>query len=94
MTDTPEPTPLEALERVVRDVLGPLIRADGGELYVVTLDSERVCLHLGGRFAGCPGNTLTTRRVIEPLIRSVAPTADVVVTAGTLLPNGALKVES
>ena len=70
-----------------------MIRADGGELYVVSLETERVCLHLAGRFAGCPGNTLTTRRVIEPLIRAVAPTADVVVTAGTLLPQDALKIE-
>jgi Fe-S cluster biogenesis protein NfuA len=86
-------TPEQAMQRVVRDVLGPLVRADGGELYLVSLEPDRIKLHLGGRFAGCPGNTLTTRRVIEPLIRAVAPAADVVVSAGTLLPAGAQKVD-
>jgi Fe-S cluster biogenesis protein NfuA len=75
--------------RVIHDVVAPLVRADGGQIYVVHADEEQVSLHLGGRFAGCPGNTLTTRRIIEPVIFTVAPHARVTVTSGAILPAGA-----
>jgi Fe-S cluster biogenesis protein NfuA len=75
--------------RVIRDVVGPLLRADGGIVYMVQASDEEVRLHLGGRFAGCAGNTLTTRRVIEPAIFAVAPNAKVTVTSGPILPHGA-----
>lgn len=75
--------------KVVREVLAPLIRADGGTLHVVFLGDEGVSLHLSGRFSGCPGNTLTTRRVIEPAIQAVAPTARITVTSGALIPKDA-----
>ena len=75
--------------RVIRDVVGPLLRADGGIVYLVEANDAEVRLHLGGRFAGCAGNTLTTRRVIEPAIFAVAPNAKVTVTSGAILPAGA-----
>ena len=82
-------SPKEAIERVVRDVLGPLIRADGGELYLVSASDNAVRLHLAGKFAGCPGNTLVARRMIQPAIHSVAPDTIVTVTNGALLPRHA-----
>jgi Fe-S cluster biogenesis protein NfuA len=81
--------PREEILRIVREVLGPLLRADGGEVYVVRVEDDRLALHLGGRFAGCPGNTLAKRRVIEPAIHAVAPGAEVTITAGALVPDGA-----
>ncbi len=75
--------------RVVREVVAPLVRADGGRLYVVQAEDDAVALHLAGRYAGCPGNTLATRRVIEPAIFAVAPKARVTITSGALLPEGA-----
>ncbi len=75
--------------RVVREVLGPLLRADGGEVWVVSATDDALVLHLGGRFAGCPGNTLAKRRVIEPAVHAVAPDAEVTITAGALVPEGA-----
>jgi Fe-S cluster biogenesis protein NfuA len=83
----------EEILRVVREVVAPLVRADGGKLYVVQADEEAVSLHLGGRFSGCPGNTLATRRVIEPAIFAVAPRARVTVTSGALVPKDAELVE-
>ena len=83
------PSPRDEIERVVREVLAPLIRADGGELFVVRVAEDAVVLHLGGRFSGCPGNTLAKRRVIEPAILAIAPRAQVTVTAGALVPKGA-----
>ena len=79
--------------RVVREVLAPLIRSDGGELYLVSADDQRVSLHLAGRYAGCPGNTLTRRQIIEPAIKAVVPNAQVSVSSGALVPSGAEKLE-
>ena len=86
------PSTRDEIERVVFSVLAPLVKADGGELYVVGLKDDAVELHLAGRFAGCPGNTLAKRRVIEPAILAVAPGAQIVVTAGSLLPKNAERV--
>jgi len=81
--------PREALLRVVREVVAPLVRADGGQVYLVDATDERISLHLGGRYAGCPGNTLARRRVIEPVLRAAAPSADISVTSGAIVPPGA-----
>jgi Fe-S cluster biogenesis protein NfuA len=77
---------------VIKEVLAPMVAADGGRLYVVQADEKQVSLHLAGRFAGCPGNHVATRRVIEPLIAAVAPQAEVTVTWGRLVPTGATPV--
>ncbi len=78
--------------QVVREVLAPLVRADGGELYVVRAEDDAVSLHLGGRFAGCPGNALARRQIIEPAIRAVAPHAVVTVSSGAIVPKGAQRL--
>ena len=79
---------------VIREVLAPMVVADGGQLYVVQADAQRVALHLAGRFAGCPGNQVATRRVIQPLISVVAPDAELTVTWGRLVPTGATRVDA
>ena len=85
-----DPAVIETLERV----LGPLVRADGGALYVVEATPQKVILHLTGRFSGCPGNALVTRRLISPLVQKAAPGAQVTVTSGQLLPEGAHKIDA
>jgi Fe-S cluster biogenesis protein NfuA len=82
-------TSREALLRVVRDVIAPLVRADQGSLYLVSASDDAISLHLAGRYAGCPGNTLARRRVIEPLLQAVVPGAQVIVMSGALVPPGA-----
>lgn len=86
--------PKDEIARVVREVLAPLVQADGGELYLVSVDDSGVSLHLAGRFSGCPGNTLARRRILEPLIASAVPGAFVTMTTGPLVPKGAQKVIS
>jgi len=83
------PSPRERILGIIADIINPMIQADGGEVYVVSAGDEAVELHLAGRFAGCPGNSLATRQVIEPAIRAVAPEAKVTVTWGLLVPEGA-----
>jgi Fe-S cluster biogenesis protein NfuA len=75
--------------RVLMEVLAPLVEADGGLLYLVSASEEYVELHVGGRYSGCPGNTLVRRRVIEPALQRVAPALRVGLSAGPLVPKGA-----
>ncbi len=77
-----------ALLRLCRDVLAPLITADGGVMYLVK-SGEEVHVHLTGTCAGCPGAALTRDGIIAPAVRTVMPKARVVVTTGPLVPEGA-----
>ena len=85
-------SPKDEIVRVVREILGPLIEADGGALFLVAVDDASVALHLAGRFSGCPGNTLARRRVLEPVIASAAPGALLTLTSGPLVPKGAERI--
>lgn len=82
-------SPIDKLLGLCRDVLAPLVRADGGELYLVALEPEQITLHLAGTCAGCPGAVMTTKAVIEPAVQAVAPSTRVIVTAGIHIPEGA-----
>jgi Fe-S cluster biogenesis protein NfuA len=81
--------PRDEILAIVREVVGPLVKADAGQLYVVSLGERSLCLHLTGRFSGCPGNTLAKRRVIEPLLLARFPELKVEISSGPLLPEGA-----
>jgi Fe-S cluster biogenesis protein NfuA len=80
---------IEELLRVCRDVLAPLVAADGGVMYLVKAVGDDVHLHLTGTCAGCPGASLTRDGVIAPVVRTVRPKARVVVTTGFRVPEGA-----
>jgi len=83
------PASIDQLLKVCREVIAPLIRADGGELYVVAVEPDQLTLHLAGTCSGCPGAVLTTRGIIEPAVHAIAPSARVVVTSGMKVPDGA-----
>ncbi|HEX3775534.1 MAG TPA: NifU family protein [Polyangiaceae bacterium] len=82
----------DEIVRVLREVLAPLVRADGGDLYLVSVEDTGVSLHVTGRFSGCPGNTLTRRRIFEPPLNRVAPGITVTLTSGPLIPSGASRL--
>lgn len=83
------PATIDQLLSLCRDVLAPLVRADGGELHIVAVEPEMLTLHLSGTCSGCPGVTLTTRGVLEPAVHALAPNVKVVVTSGVNIPDGA-----
>lgn len=83
---------IDQLLKVCREVIAPLVRADGGELFIVAVEPDHVTLHLAGTCSGCPGAVLTARGIIEPAVHAVAPTARVVVTNGAKVPEGASQV--
>lgn len=84
---------IDQLLKVCREVVAPLVHADGGKVYVVAVEPDQLTLHLAGMCSGCPGVTLTARSVIEPAIHAVAPSARVVVTSGVVVPEGASLVQ-
>jgi len=87
-----EPTKEQVL-KALAELAVPLVKADGGELYVVSVTNEDVHVHLTGTCAGCPGATMTRERLLQPTIQGVAPKLTVKVTTGWRVPEGARKVE-
>jgi Fe-S cluster biogenesis protein NfuA len=81
--------PRDQILEIVREIVGPLVRADGGQIYLIALGERSLALHLSGRFSGCPGNTLARRRVLEPLLNARFPDLKIEITSGPLLPAGA-----
>jgi Fe-S cluster biogenesis protein NfuA len=86
-------SPREQILATVREIVAPLVRADGGDVYLVSAGERSLCLHLSGRFSGCPGNTLARRRVFEPLLAARFPGLELEVTSGPRVPPGAERVE-
>jgi len=74
---------------ICREVLSPLVKTDGGEMYLVRIDGDDVHIHLTGACAGCPGASITGDKVLLPALRAAAPKVRVVVTTGTRVPEGA-----
>ena len=79
--------------KALSEYVAALVRADGGELYLVTASQDYVHLHLTGTCAGCPGATMTREQLLEPAIHSVVPRATLKVTTGWTVPEGAKRVD-
>jgi Fe-S cluster biogenesis protein NfuA len=83
----------EQVIEALAELAAPLIRADGGELYLVSADGDDVHVHLAGTCAGCPGASMTREHLLGPTVRRVVPKATVKVTTGWRVPEGAMPVE-
>ena len=79
--------------KALSELAVPLVKDDGGELYIVSISADDVHVHLAGTCAGCPGAMMTRERLLEPTIRGVAPKASVKLTTGWRIPDGARRVE-
>jgi Fe-S cluster biogenesis protein NfuA len=79
----------EQIAKVCREILAPLIKTDGGEMYLVRFDGDDMHIHLSGTCAGCPGVSLTGDKVILPALRTAAPKLRLIVTTGVKVPDGA-----
>lgn len=82
----------ESVLKICRDVLAPLVRADGGEIYLVSAAADDVHLHLTGACAGCPGASITRDRMLEPALARAIPKVKLRVTTGLHAPAGAEKI--
>lgn len=63
----------DKIDRVVTDVLQPLLEADGGGIEVLSLDATKhpieLVVHLTGAFRGCPSGPMIQARVLEPAFK-------------------------
>lgn len=84
----------EPFIELCRDVIAPLIAADGGQVYLVCATQQELVLHLAGRCSGCPGFCCTVSTLIEPCVHAINPDARVVVTHGALHPLNAVRIEN
>ena len=82
----------EQIAKVCREILAPIVKTDGGEMYLVRFDGDDVHIHLAGTCAGCPGSSITGDKVILPALRTAAPKVRVIVTTGIRIPEGAEKL--
>ncbi len=82
----------EQIAKICREVLAPLVRADGGELFLVRFDGDDVHIHLAGACAGCPGASLTSDKVILPALRTALPKVRVVLSTGVRIPEGSQRL--
>ena len=83
----------QQLLALCRNVLAPMLRADEGELYIVSVDDNELIIHLAGTCSGCPGAGMTIRSVIEPAVRQLSEEVRLIVTVGAKMPPGALRAE-
>lgn len=84
----------EQIAKICREILAPIVKSDGGQMYLVRFDGDDVHIHLAGACAGCPGASLTGDKVILPALRTAAPKLRVVVTTGFKIPEGAQRMGS
>ena len=77
----------------LRDIIAPLVRADGGHLYLLSVSRDEVHVHLTGTCAGCPGASTTRDKMMAPILSSVAPNMQLRLTTGWSVPDGAKELE-
>jgi Fe-S cluster biogenesis protein NfuA len=82
----------EQITSICREILAPLVKTDGGEMFFVRFDGDDVHIHLAGACAGCPGASLTGDKVILPALRTALPKVRVVISTGIKIPDGAEKL--
>jgi len=58
------------VERVLAELIRPLIEADGGDVELRAIDADKtpieIVLVVGGAYRGCPGTPIVARSVLEP----------------------------
>lgn len=73
MSDDPtsEPDRTAEIERVLDELVRPLLARDGGNIELVSVHGAEVSVRLVAGCAGCPGARYTTDSVLIPLLRTV-----------------------
>jgi Fe-S cluster biogenesis protein NfuA len=56
------------LDRLIDEILGPLLEADGGGIRVVSFQGDELVLALTGAFRGDPGSVYVQSRILRPAI--------------------------
>ncbi len=67
---------IESIQKRVQDALDeirPQIRADGGDVELVSVEEQTVRVRLVGHCAGCPMSAMTLKNGVESLIKQRVP---------------------
>ena len=83
---------VDKITAICREILAPMVRSDGGEMFLVGIKNGQIHLHLGGACAGCPGAAITREKMLTPPLRAIAADFAVLVTTGWQVPSGAVRL--
>jgi Fe-S cluster biogenesis protein NfuA len=56
-------------QRLIEEVLRPLIQVDGGQIELVSVTEARMVVRLSGSCLGCPGSPYTLQFIVEHAAR-------------------------
>jgi NFU1 iron-sulfur cluster scaffold homolog, mitochondrial len=69
---------VEKINEILDDQIRPYLQGDGGDLYVVGLDGNKLTVHYQGACGSCPSSISGTLAGIESLVRQIEPDMEVV----------------
>ena len=69
---------LDKINVLLDEQIRPYLQGDGGDLYVLGLDGNKLSVHYQGACGSCPSSISGTLTGIENLVRSIEPDIDVV----------------
>lgn len=69
---------LEKINAVLDEQVRPYLQGDGGDLYVVGLEGNRLMVHYQGACGSCPSSISGTLAGIESLVRQFEPEMEVI----------------
>ena len=69
---------LDRINELLDDQVRPYLQGDGGDLYIVGLEGNRLMVHYQGACGSCPSSISGTLAGIESLVRQVEPELEVV----------------
>jgi len=69
---------VDRINEILDDQVRPYLQGDGGDLYVVGLEGNRLMVHYQGACGSCPSSISGTLAGIENLVRQIEPEMEVV----------------
>lgn len=69
---------LDRINEVLDDQVRPYLQGDGGDLYIIGLEGNRLTVHYQGACGSCPSSISGTLAGIEGLVRQFEPDIEVV----------------
>ena len=69
---------LDKINEILDDQIRPYLQGDGGDLYVVGLEGNKLSVHYQGACGSCPSSISGTLTGIENLVRQIEPDIEVV----------------
>jgi Fe-S cluster biogenesis protein NfuA len=69
---------LDKINAILDEQVRPYLQGDGGDLYVMGLEGNRLMVHYQGACGSCPSSISGTLTGIESLVRQIEPDMEVV----------------